>query len=88
MTLRTPVTLFVCGDVMTGRGVDQILAHPNPSGIQEPYVRDAREYVELAERTNGRIPRPVNRAYIWGDALVELERTLPDVRVINLELRF
>jgi hypothetical protein len=42
-------TLFLCGDVMTGRGVDQILAHPCPPGIQEPYVRDARDYVALAE---------------------------------------
>ena len=24
-------------------------------------------------------------AYIWGDALAELERTKPDVRIINLE---
>ncbi len=23
------VTLFICGDVMTGRGVDQILSHPS-----------------------------------------------------------
>ena len=70
---------------MTGRGVDQILPHPNPPGIQEPYVRDAREYIELAERVNGPIPRPVNATYIWGEALGELERMLPDVRVINLE---
>lgn len=80
-----PVTLFLCGDVMTGRGIDQILAHPNPPGVQEPYVRDAREYVELAERANGPLPRPVSAAYIWADALVELERVEPDTRVINLE---
>jgi hypothetical protein len=24
------VTLFLCGDVTTGRGIDQILAHPFP----------------------------------------------------------
>jgi hypothetical protein len=30
---------------MTGRGIDQILAHPTALGIQEPYVRDARDYV-------------------------------------------
>jgi hypothetical protein len=24
------VTLFLCGDVMTGRGIEQILAHPCP----------------------------------------------------------
>jgi poly-gamma-glutamate capsule biosynthesis protein CapA/YwtB (metallophosphatase superfamily) len=81
----TPITLFVCGDVMTGRGIDQILAHPSAPGIQEPCVRDAREYVELAERANGRIPRAAHPAYIWGDALERLERMHPDARVINLE---
>jgi poly-gamma-glutamate capsule biosynthesis protein CapA/YwtB (metallophosphatase superfamily) len=80
-----PVTLFVCGDVMTGRGIDQILAHPNPPGIQEPYVRDARDYVDLAEQANGPIARPVASAYVWGDALRELQRRLPDGRIINLE---
>jgi poly-gamma-glutamate synthesis protein (capsule biosynthesis protein) len=85
MPLGAPVTLFLCGDVMTGRGIDQILAHPNAPGLQEPYVRDAREYVALAEHANGPIARPVPAAYIWGDALEELDRMLPDVRIINLE---
>ena len=79
------ITLFLCGDVMTGRGIDQVLAHPCPPGIQEPYVRDARDYVALAEEANGPIPRPVTPAYIWGDALAELERIAPDTRIINLE---
>jgi poly-gamma-glutamate synthesis protein (capsule biosynthesis protein) len=70
---------------MTGRGIDQILAHPCPPGIQEPYVRDARDYVALAEEANGPISRPVSPAYIWGDALEELERVAPDARMINLE---
>jgi poly-gamma-glutamate capsule biosynthesis protein CapA/YwtB (metallophosphatase superfamily) len=78
-------TLFLCGDVMTGRGIDQILAHPSAPGIQEAYVRDARDYVALAEEMNGPIVRPVPSAYIWGDALEELERVAPDARVINLE---
>jgi poly-gamma-glutamate capsule biosynthesis protein CapA/YwtB (metallophosphatase superfamily) len=77
--------LFLCGDVMTGRGVDQILAHPCSPAIQEPWVRDAREYVALAERANGPIARPVSPTYIWGDALAELERLAPDARIINLE---
>ena len=33
------VTLFLCGDVMTGRGIDQILAEPSDPAIHEPYVR-------------------------------------------------
>jgi poly-gamma-glutamate synthesis protein (capsule biosynthesis protein) len=79
------VTLFLCGDVMTGRGVDQILHFPSAPGIYESYVRDARDYVALAESVNGPIPIPVNFSYIWGDALAELRRIDPDVSIINLE---
>jgi poly-gamma-glutamate synthesis protein (capsule biosynthesis protein) len=70
---------------MTGRGVDQILPHPSGHQMFEPYVQDAREYVALAEAHNGPIARPVTGAYIWGDALSELARVAPDVRIINLE---
>lgn len=79
------VSLFLCGDVMLGRGIDQVLPHPGDPTLYEPYVKDARVYVELAERANGPIPLPVDFAYPWGDALAELERTKPDVLVINLE---
>ncbi|MBI1921816.1 MAG: CapA family protein [Geobacter sp.] len=79
------LTLFMCGDVMTGRGIDQILPHPSVPHIYEPFVRDAREYVELAEGTNGPIPRRADFSYIWGDALDEFKRSAPDVRIINLE---
>lgn len=79
------VTLFLCGDVMTGRSIDQALPHPSDPIIHEPYLRDAREYLRLAEAVNGPIPAPVDFAYIWGDALEELERLSPDARIINLE---
>jgi poly-gamma-glutamate synthesis protein (capsule biosynthesis protein) len=79
------VTLFLCGDVMTGRGIDQILSSPSDPQLYESYVRDATRYVELAEIRNGRISRPVSGSYIWGDALEELQRAAPDVRLINLE---
>ncbi|MCI0574862.1 MAG: CapA family protein [Chloroflexi bacterium] len=79
------ITLFMCGDVMTGRGIDQVLPHPGDPQLHEPYVKNAKGYVELAERANGRIPQPVDFAYMWGDALDELERVAPDVRLINLE---
>lgn len=77
--------LFLCGDVMTGRGIDQVLPHPSDPHLYESYVRDARRYVEIAEAVNDPIPRPVELSYIWGDALKELERVAPDVRIINLE---
>jgi len=77
--------LFLCGDVMTGRGIDQALSHPLNPILYEPYLRDAREYVALAEKANGPIPRPLSVDYIWGDALCELERAEVDLRIANLE---
>ena len=79
------ITLFLCGDVMAGRGINQILPHPSDPAIREGYMKDARGYVEIAEKVNGPIPRSVAPGYIWGDALDELEKVAPDVRVINLE---
>jgi poly-gamma-glutamate capsule biosynthesis protein CapA/YwtB (metallophosphatase superfamily) len=85
MEVADSIRLFLCGDVMTGRGIDQILPHPNNPTLHEPYVRDARSYVKLAERVNGTIPRPAKPDYIWGDALAELDRACVDRRIINLE---
>lgn len=79
------VTVFLCGDVMTGRGVDQILSHPGDPRIHEEVVPDARKYVELAEEANGPIPKPVPPSYIWGDGLDELRLVAPDARIVNLE---
>jgi poly-gamma-glutamate synthesis protein (capsule biosynthesis protein) len=79
------VTLFLCGDVMPGRGVDQILPHPGPPELRERSIDDARAYVRLAERASGPIPRPVSFSWPWGDALAVLDDMAPDVRVINLE---
>ncbi len=79
------IALFLCGDVMTGRGIDQVLPYPSDPALYEPYVRNAKEYVAIAEEANGPIPKPVNFSYIWGDGLKELQRMAPDVRIINLE---
>lgn len=79
------VKLFLAGDVMTGRGIDQILPHAVDPELHESYVRDARDYVALAERQNGPIPDEADYRYVWGDALAELERQAPDARIINLE---
>src|SRR6266436_4531289 len=81
MSLR----LFLCGDVMTGRGIDQALPHSVNPTLYEPYVRDAREYIHLAEKAHGPIPRPLRFDYIWGDARAELERSEVDLRIANLE---
>jgi poly-gamma-glutamate synthesis protein (capsule biosynthesis protein) len=79
------LTMFLCGDVMTGRGVDQILPHPGDPRLREAYVREATTYVALAEAVNGPVPRPVDPAWPWGDALAVLDDLAPDVRLINLE---
>ncbi len=79
------ITLFLAGDVMTGRGIDQILYYPGNPTIHEPYLKSAKKYVEIAEEANGPIAAPVDFPYIWGDALAELESVAPDLRMINLE---
>ncbi|NOV25751.1 CapA family protein [Cupriavidus necator] len=77
--------LFLCGDVMTGRGVDQILAHPSQPWLHESHVHSAIDYVRLAERKSGPIARPVAPAYPWGEALAELDRRAAQPRIANLE---
>jgi len=79
------LTLFLCGDVMLGRGVDQILPHPGNPALYERMVRDARTYVDLAVRENGQIPQPVDWSWPWGDALQLLAAAACDARIINLE---
>ncbi|PWU51533.1 hypothetical protein DLJ47_21075 [Micromonospora sp. S4605] len=79
------LTLFLAGDVMTGRGVDRILPRPGPPDLRERAVRDADEYVGLAERVSGPIPRPVPPQWPWGVALPLLDELRPAARIVNLE---
>ena len=77
--------IFLCGDVMTGRGIDQVLWHPCDPRLHERHVTSAADYVRLAEQANGPIPTSVEFPYIWGAALDEFKRAPPDARIINLE---
>lgn len=79
------IRLFFCGDVMTGRGIDQILPHPGNPELHESYMKNARGYVNLAEMKNGNIPYPVDFNYIWGEALYYWNKFNPDIKIINLE---
>ena len=79
------VRIFLCGDVMLGRGVDQVLRDPCDPALHEDYAGSALDYVALAERAYGPIPRKVAGYYVWGAALDELTRTPVDLRIINLE---
>jgi poly-gamma-glutamate capsule biosynthesis protein CapA/YwtB (metallophosphatase superfamily) len=83
--MERSVTLALTGDVMFGRGIDQIFPHPGDPRLYEVSIRDARDYVALAERAHGPIPRQVDEAYVWGDALAALRATPPHARIVNLE---
>lgn len=77
--------LLLGGDVMTGRGIDQVLPHPGVPTLFEPWVRDARDYVRLAEGVNGTIEAPLAPAAIWGEALALMDRWPEALRIVNLE---
>lgn len=81
----TEITLFLCGDVMTGRGIDQVLPHPSNPVLYESFVKDAKDYVRIAEHKNGKISKPISYTYIWRDALQEIEKRNPAIKLINLE---
>ena len=78
------ITLLLAGDVMLGRGIDQVMPEPLPPVLYEPWVHDAGEYVRLAEKASGAIPAPVDMAYVWGEALAEMDRLAADARIVNL----
>src|SRR3989337_2937600 len=79
------INIFMCGDVMTGRGIDQIMPHPGDPALHEPSTAVATDYLALAEMANGPIPRGVPFGYVWGDAREELDQVAPDLRIVNLE---
>ncbi len=77
--------LCLTGDVMMGRGIDQILGHPGEPTIYEPWMKSAASYVELAERRSGSIPRQVDHRYVWGMIPDELAGYDADATIANLE---
>lgn len=79
------IRLALCGDVMLGRGIDQMLPYPGDPVIPRRYPTSALDYVHLAERTNGPVPANRDVNYVWGDALAEFDAFAPDLRLINLE---
>jgi poly-gamma-glutamate capsule biosynthesis protein CapA/YwtB (metallophosphatase superfamily) len=79
------LTVFLGGDAMLGRGVDQVLLRPGPRRLYESSVKDAREYVALAAAKNGTVPFPVPSSWVWGDAPGEIARHGARVRIVNLE---
>ncbi|HEY9184651.1 MAG TPA: CapA family protein [Salegentibacter sp.] len=84
-TENKTIKLFLSGDVMTGRGIDQVFPVSVEPVLYESYVKDARDYVLLAERENGKIKQPVSYQHIWGEALRFWKQNSPDLKLINLE---
>lgn len=82
---KTFVRTILTGDVMTGRGIDQMLPCAGDPRIHESYMRSAKGYVALAEERNGGIPAPVPFDYLWGEALGAMAAREADCRIINLE---
>jgi poly-gamma-glutamate synthesis protein (capsule biosynthesis protein) len=70
---------------MIGRGIDQVLAHPCDPVLHELHIHSAMDYVRLAEKANGPIPRHADPSYVWGAALEQWNLEKPDGRIINLE---
>src|SRR5262249_13657219 len=85
MSILKSFRLFFSGDVMIGRGIDQILPNPSKPQFLESFVDDARVYIPLAKRRNGKIVYPVSLEYIWGDALQVWQKLKPTANIINLE---
>lgn len=79
------VKLCLTGDLMSGRGIDQILRHPGDPKINERWLQSAVDYVALAEQKSGPIPRRVPAEYVWGHALDVVEQAAPVVFVVNVE---
>jgi len=77
--------LALTGDVMLGRGIDQILPIPGNPQLYEDYLQSAQDYVQLAERANGPILRGADSSYVWGDAVEVLRQERADVTIVNLE---
>ena len=80
------VRVALAGDVLLGRGIDQIQRSSVNPELRERFVGDARDYIALAERRGGtEVPRCVDPAYVWGDTVERLERFGPQATLVNLE---
>lgn len=79
------VKLFLAGDVMLGRGIDQAMRESVDPVLYEAYVKDAGDYIKLAERKNGKLRLPLSSEHVWGDALREWKEQAPNLKLINLE---
>jgi poly-gamma-glutamate synthesis protein (capsule biosynthesis protein) len=80
---RSRVRVCLAGDVLVGRGIDQILTHPGDPTIHEPWLRSTLQYVDLAELQSGPLPQGVDPDYIWGDMLERLDAQAPMAFIVK-----
>ena len=78
------ITLFLCGDVMLGRGVDQILPHP---GDPTCGSRQSATPAPMSSWPSGARPGPAAGRPLLavGRGAAGTRRAAPDVRIVNLE---
>lgn len=83
----THIRISLMGDVMTGRGIDQILPHKNNPTLDESYIKDAKHYVpsNIKHFIGSPIDSPAPPSYIWGDLLTTPKYLDSDLRIANLE---
>lgn len=77
--------LFLGGDVMIGRGLDQAFRESVDPILHEPWVKDASVYLKLAEEKSGPVATPVEPGYPWGEALEVMDEMAVAARIANLE---
>jgi poly-gamma-glutamate synthesis protein (capsule biosynthesis protein) len=79
------LTLFLAGDVMLGRGIDQILKYKNDPELFESFIKDARYYIPETMKNFSEKEKYVGPDYVWGDLLSVRLFQISNLRIINLE---
>jgi poly-gamma-glutamate synthesis protein (capsule biosynthesis protein) len=77
--------IFLGGDVMTGRAIDQLFHTHNADGFGKPKDIPAQQYLVASAKLNGAEILPLSHDYIWGVALSILDNANVDLRLVNLE---
>lgn len=79
------IRIFLGGDVMTGRAIDQLFHIHNADDFGKPEHVPAKQYRDWSAACNGGLRTPVSHDYIWGEALAIIDNAQPDFRLVNLE---
>ena len=80
------VRLFLGGDIMAGRAIDQMFQVHNPEKFGKPDHIPASQYRAWSEALYGGEFSPIKHDYIWGTALGIIDRANVDFRLANMEM--